>query len=74
MTMQALLLLIEAILVREGRDEELLMIAEAVVARCDQIEKEAKAHEAARVLHCDKEEAPPGEDGASRVPNLGEEP
>jgi hypothetical protein len=51
MTMQALLLLIEAILVREGRDEELLMIAEAVVARCDQIEKEAKAHEAARVLH-----------------------
>jgi|KBSMisStaDraftv2_1062788.scaffolds.fasta_scaffold2788238_2 hypothetical protein len=51
MTMQALLLLIEAILVREGRDEELLMIAEAFAARCDQIEKEAKAHEAARVLH-----------------------
>ena len=51
MTMQALLLLIEAILVREGCDEQMLMIAEAIVDRCDQIEKEAKAHEAARVLH-----------------------
>lgn len=49
MTMQALLLLIERILVREGCEAELLMIATAIIAEHGL--KDTDADEAAPMLH-----------------------